>query len=120
MDIGKPLNPAIDIGQIEGAFIQGVGLMTLEEELFTPSGEQLTKGTSNYKIPSFGDIPEKFKVELFDATSNRHGLFHSKVGHSYCSKLFTTEIEGLRRAATSDGFQCSVCSSRRSPTSQQR
>lgn len=109
MDIGKPLNPAIDIGQIEGAFIQGVGLMTLEEELFTPSGEQLTKGTSNYKIPSFGDIPEKFKVELFDATSNRHGLFHSKVGHS--SDVLTTEIEGLRRTATSYGFQCTICTS---------
>ena len=79
MDIGKPLNPAVDIGQIEGAFIQGVGLMTLEEELFSPSGEQLTKGTGTYKIPGFGDIPEKFKVELFDKTSNRHGLFHSKV-----------------------------------------
>ena len=118
MDIGKPLNPAIDIGQIEGAFIQGVGLMTLEEELFTPSGEQLTKGTSNYKIPSFGDIPEKFKVELFDATSNRHGLFHSKVWNT--SNLFAAGFKGRRRAATTDGFECSVCSSRRSPASQQR
>ena len=79
MDIGKSLNPAVDIGQIEGAFIQGVGLMTLEEELFTPEGEQLTRGPGSYKIPAFGDIPEKFKVSLFDKTSNRHGLFHSKV-----------------------------------------
>ncbi|CAG5080707.1 Oidioi.mRNA.OKI2018_I69.PAR.g9688.t1.cds [Oikopleura dioica] len=79
MDIGKSLNPAVDIGQIEGAFIQGVGLMTLEEELFKPEGEQLTKGPGSYKIPAFGDIPEKFKVSLFDKTSNRHGLFHSKV-----------------------------------------
>ena len=52
MDIGDSLNPAIDIGQIEGAFIQGLGLFTLEELKYSPSGHLLTRGPGAYKIPS--------------------------------------------------------------------
>ncbi|RXG67436.1 Xanthine dehydrogenase [Armadillidium vulgare] len=51
MDVGKSLNPAIDIGQIEGAFMQGYGLFTLEELVFSSSGELLTTGPDSYKIP---------------------------------------------------------------------
>uniref|UniRef100_A0A1I8FHF3 CO_deh_flav_C domain-containing protein n=1 Tax=Macrostomum lignano TaxID=282301 RepID=A0A1I8FHF3_9PLAT len=56
MDLGASLNPAVDIGQIEGAFVQGMGLYTLEEQRFSPAGELLTKGPGAYKIPGFGDI----------------------------------------------------------------
>lgn len=52
MDVGKSLNPAIDIGQIEGAFAQGYGLYTLEQLRYSSSGELLTKGPNGYKIPS--------------------------------------------------------------------
>ncbi|PAA89674.1 hypothetical protein BOX15_Mlig009048g2 [Macrostomum lignano] len=64
MDLGASLNPAVDIGQIEGAFVQGMGLYTLEEQRFSPAGELLTKGPGAYKIPGFGDIPEEFNVQL--------------------------------------------------------
>ncbi|CAG5113950.1 Oidioi.mRNA.OKI2018_I69.chr2.g8039.t1.cds [Oikopleura dioica] len=78
MDVGRSLNPAVDIGQVEGAFMQGVGLMTIEEELYSPTGRLLTRGPGAYKIPGFGDIPAKLKVSLYDKFSNRHGLYHSK------------------------------------------
>lgn len=51
MDVGNSLNPAIDIGQIEGAFMQGYGLLTIEQLLYSPKGELLTKGPGTYKIP---------------------------------------------------------------------
>ena len=62
IDVGNSLNPAIDIGQIEGAFVQGMGLYTLEELLFSPkTGSLLTKGPGAYKIPckSTDSISEK-------------------------------------------------------------
>ena len=78
MDVGRSLNPAVDIGQIEGAFMQGVGLFTMEEELYSTKGVLLTRGPGAYKIPGFRDIPSKFRVSLYDEWSNRHGLYHSK------------------------------------------
>lgn len=51
MDVGNSLNPALDIGQIEGAFMQGVGLVTLEELCYSPEGVLLTRGPGAYKIP---------------------------------------------------------------------
>jgi len=53
MDVGRSLNYAIDVGQIEGAFVQGVGWCTIEEMLYFPSGHVFTKGPSNYKLPGF-------------------------------------------------------------------
>jgi hypothetical protein len=55
--------------------------MTMEEELYSPTGRLLTRGPGAYKIPGFGDIPAKLKVSLYDKFSNRHGLYHSKVYH---------------------------------------
>lgn len=51
MDIGRSINPALDYGQIEGAFVQGQGLFTMEESLWTKAGELFTKGPGTYKIP---------------------------------------------------------------------
>ena len=59
MDVGRSLNPAVDIGQIEGAFMQGVGLFTMEDELYNTKGQLLTRGPGAYKIPGFRDIPRK-------------------------------------------------------------
>ncbi|KAE8372890.1 molybdopterin binding aldehyde oxidase/xanthine dehydrogenase [Aspergillus bertholletiae] len=65
MDVGRTINPAIDYGQIEGAFIQGQGLFTTEESLWhRASGQVVTKGPGNYKIPGFRDIPQIFNVSL--------------------------------------------------------
>jgi xanthine dehydrogenase/oxidase len=65
--VGNSINPAIDYGQIEGAFIQGQGLFTLEESLWTRDGQLFTRGPGTYKIPGFSDIPQ-----IFNATLLRH------------------------------------------------
>ncbi|KAB7505701.1 Xanthine dehydrogenase [Armadillidium nasatum] len=83
MDVGKSLNPAIDIGQIEGAFMQGYGLFTLEQLLYTSSGELLTKGPGTYKIPTYmyagtHDIPREFNVTLLRESSNDRAVYSSK------------------------------------------
>lgn len=64
MDVGQSINPAIDYGQIEGAFVQGQGLFTMEESLWTRSGELATRGPGTYKIPSFSDIPQVFNASM--------------------------------------------------------
>ena len=65
MDIGRSINPAIDYGQIEGAFVQGQGLFTTEEMLWLRNnGNIATKGPGNYKIPGFRDIPQVFNVSF--------------------------------------------------------
>lgn len=65
MDVGRSINPAIDYGQIEGAFLQGLGLFTLEESLWhRASGQIFTRGPGAYKIPGFRDIPQEFNVSL--------------------------------------------------------
>ncbi|KAF2872915.1 xanthine dehydrogenase/oxidase [Massariosphaeria phaeospora] len=65
MDVGRSINPAIDYGQIEGAFVQGQGLFTTEESLWMrASGGVATKGPGAYKIPGFRDIPQVFNVSL--------------------------------------------------------
>lgn len=65
MDVGRSINPAIDYGQIEGAFVQGIGLFTMEESLWhRASGQIFTRGPGAYKIPGFRDIPQEFNVSL--------------------------------------------------------
>lgn len=77
-DVGSSLNPAVDIGQVEGGFVQGQGLFTMEEMVWTKTGSLFTKGPSTYKIPSANDIPIDFRVSLFDDAPNRRTIFSSK------------------------------------------
>lgn len=106
MDVGHSLNPAIDIGQVgiigpltsiskvaycsapfssdlspqvEGAFMQGLGLFTLEELHYSPRGVLLTRGPGSYKIPAFGDIPTHLTVSLLRDAPNDKAIFASKV-----------------------------------------
>lgn len=65
-DVGNPLIPEIDKGQVEGAFVQGLGWLTCEEVLYGDEGQLLTHGPSTYKIPAAGDIPVVFNVDLLD------------------------------------------------------
>ncbi|ORX66053.1 xanthine dehydrogenase [Linderina pennispora] len=81
MDVGKSLNKALDIGQIEGAFAQGQGWSTTEEFLYFPSnGRLFTQGPGNYKIPSAMDIPRDFRVSLLEGVkySALKTIFSSK------------------------------------------
>jgi xanthine dehydrogenase/oxidase len=65
MDVGRSINPAIDYGQIEGAFVQGLGLFTMEESLWQRStGQIATRGPGAYKIPGFRDIPQEMNISL--------------------------------------------------------
>lgn len=78
MDVGSSLNPAIDIGQVEGAFVQGLGLFTLEELHYSPEGSLHTRGPSTYKIPAFGSIPIEFRVSLLRDCPNKKAIYASK------------------------------------------
>jgi hypothetical protein len=73
-DVGDSLNPAIDRGQIEGAFVQGLGWLTGEELKWDADGRLLTHSASTYQIPSIGDAPADFRVELLPAgrAARRH------------------------------------------------
>ncbi|XP_069471536.1 aldehyde oxidase [Ambystoma mexicanum] len=78
MDIGCSINPGVDIGQIEGAFVQGLGLFTMEELKFSPGGVLYTRGPGQYKIPAICDIPEQFRVFLLTSSPNPSAIYSSK------------------------------------------
>jgi xanthine dehydrogenase/oxidase len=78
MDVGNSINPAIDVGQIEGAFVQGLGLFTLEEVVTFADGRMFTRGPSTYKIPGFKDIPLEFNVHLLKDVPNPRAVHSSK------------------------------------------
>nr|WP_159466190.1 xanthine dehydrogenase molybdopterin binding subunit [Scandinavium goeteborgense] len=69
-DVGQSLNPALDIGQIEGGFMQGAGWLTTEELKWDNNGRLLTDGPMSYKIPAMSDMPEVFNVSLLEAHAN--------------------------------------------------
>jgi xanthine dehydrogenase large subunit len=70
-DVGTSLNPAIDIGQIEGGFVQGMGWLTTEELVFDDEGRLRTHAPSTYKIPCASDVPEDFRVALYASKGNK-------------------------------------------------
>lgn len=65
--------------QVEGGFMQGLGLFTLEELHYSPQGVLLTRGPGSYKIPAFGDIPTELTVSLLRDAPNAKAIFASKV-----------------------------------------
>jgi xanthine dehydrogenase large subunit len=69
-DVGSSLNPSIDLGQIEGAFVQGMGWVTSEELVWDPKGRLMTHGPSTYKIPGSRDVPPYFKVHILEDVPN--------------------------------------------------
>jgi xanthine dehydrogenase large subunit len=77
-DVGRSLNPAIDIGQIEGGFVQGMGWLTTEELVFDARGRLLTHAPSTYKIPCASDVPADFRVALFDGANRENTIHRSK------------------------------------------
>jgi xanthine dehydrogenase large subunit len=78
-DVGRSLNPALDIGQVEGAFIQGMGWLTMEELVWHPkTGLLLTHAPSTYKIPTANDTPPHFDVRLFDNANVQDSIHRSK------------------------------------------
>ncbi|WOI55514.1 xanthine dehydrogenase molybdopterin binding subunit [Palleronia sp. LCG004] len=77
-DAGRSLNPALDIGQIEGGFVQGAGWLTTEELVWDASGRLMTHAPSTYKIPATSDRPEVFNVALWDGENKAETIYRSK------------------------------------------
>jgi xanthine dehydrogenase large subunit len=77
-DAGNSLNPAIDIGQVEGGFIQGMGWLTTEELCWDKAGRLTTHAPSTYKIPAISDCPSDFRVSLFKNSNVADSIHRSK------------------------------------------
>ncbi len=78
-DVGASLNLAIDLGQVEGGFLQGVGWLTCEELVWSDQGKLLTSGPASYKIPAVADMPQDLRVHLVENRKNPEDtVFHSK------------------------------------------
>ncbi|HRG17432.1 MAG TPA: molybdopterin-dependent oxidoreductase, partial [Pseudomonadota bacterium] len=79
-DVGDSIAELIDRGQIEGGFVQGLGWLTSEELRWNAQGRLLTDAPSTYKIPTVGDVPEDFRVDLYRRTKapSTNVIFHSK------------------------------------------
>ncbi len=73
-DAGNTINPSLELGQIEGGFIQGQGWLTMEEVKWKDNGEITTFSPSTYKIPAASDIPKKFNVEIFKEGNNKENV----------------------------------------------
>jgi xanthine dehydrogenase large subunit len=112
-DVGKSLNPAIDMGQIEGGFVQGAGWLTSEELCWNPQGRITTHAPSTYKIPACSDLPPHFDVRIFERGDNiEESVYRSKaVGEPplmlaisvlHALKDAVAAIGGHRRAAVLD------------------
>ncbi|HIW99619.1 MAG TPA: xanthine dehydrogenase molybdopterin binding subunit [Candidatus Nesterenkonia stercoripullorum] len=109
-DVGDSLSPQIDIGQIEGGFVQGAGWLTLEELRWDVSdresrGRVATQAASTYKLPSFSEMPEELNVTLFERATESGVVYGSKaVGEPPLMHGFSIR-EALRRAAGAFGPQ---------------
>ncbi|XP_045916381.1 aldehyde oxidase 6 isoform X2 [Micropterus dolomieu] len=108
VDIGRSVNPSVDIGQIEGAFIQGLGLFTLEELKFSPSGLLYTRGPSQYKIPAVCDLPLHFNVYLLSDSHNPHAIYSSKGIGEPILFLGSSVFFAIKHAAAAARLECGL------------
>ncbi len=97
-DVGRSINPGLDIGQIEGAFVQGMGWLTTEQLVWNAVGQLTTHAPSTYKIPTAGDVPRHFKVDLWDAPNPQDNVFGSKAVGEPPFMLAISVFEALRDA----------------------
>ena len=107
-DVGQSLNPAIDIGQVEGAFVQGMGWMTTEELKWHPqTGLLTTHAPSTYKIPTANDSPVDFRVSLFDQPNRSDSIHRSKaVGEPPLLLPFSVLLAIKDAVASTGGERC--------------
>jgi len=105
-DVGRSINPAIDIGQIEGGFVQGMGWLTTEELVWDERGRLATHAPSTYKIPATGDVPEHLRVALWHEANREDNVGGSKAVGEPPFMLAISVYEALRNAvaaARADG-----------------
>lgn len=97
-DCGDALVPSVDLGQVEGAFVQGVGWLTTEEVVYGPDGRCVTKGPSTYKVPAVGDVPLAFRVRLLDAATQPGTIGGSKAVGEPPLMLAIAVVHAIRAA----------------------
>jgi len=97
-DVGCSINPALDIGQIEGGFVQGMGWLTTEELVWNAQGALATHAPSTYKIPTAGDVPEHFQVDFWPEPNTEDNVFGSKAVGEPPFMLAISVFEALRDA----------------------
>ncbi len=97
-DAGTSINPAIDVGQIEGGFVQGMGWLTTEQLVWNDNGVLTTHAPSTYKIPATGDIPEHFRVDLWPEANREDNVFGSKAVGEPPFMLAISVYEALKDA----------------------
>jgi len=97
-DVGHSINPAIDIGQIEGGFVQGMGWLTTEQLVWNDKGYLATHAPSTYKIPATGDIPAHFRVNLWPEANREDNVGGSKAVGEPPFMLAISVYEALRNA----------------------
>ena len=102
-DVGHSINPAIDIGQIEGGFVQGMGWLTTEQLVWNGKGYLQTHAPSTYKIPATGDVPAHFKVELWPEANREDNVHGSKAVGEPPFMLAISVYEALRDAVAQAG-----------------
>ena len=103
-DCGKSLNPAIDRGQIEGAFLQGAGWLTMEELIWDDAGVLKTGAASSYKIPACSDCPQHFNVMLLDTAPNQEdSVFSSKAVGEPPLMLSISVFQAIKDAIAATG-----------------
>jgi xanthine dehydrogenase large subunit len=100
-DAGRSINPSIDIGQIEGGFVQGMGWLTTEELVWNADGKLTTHAPSTYKIPTAFDVPERFNVSLWPEPNREDNIFGSKAVGEPPFMLAIAVFEALRDAVAS-------------------
>ena len=100
-DVGRSINPALDIGQIEGGFVQGMGWLTSEQLVWDDQGRLRTHAPSTYKIPTAGDIPAHFTVKLWHEANREDNVFGSKAVGEPPFMLAISVFEALRDAVAS-------------------
>jgi xanthine dehydrogenase large subunit len=97
-DVGRSINPGLDIGQIEGGFVQGMGWLTTEQLVWNDKGVLSTHAPSTYKIPTAGDVPAHFKVDLWPEPNREDNVFGSKAVGEPPFMLAISVFEALRDA----------------------
>jgi xanthine dehydrogenase large subunit len=102
-DVGHSINPALDIGQIEGGFVQGMGWLTTEQLVWNAQGKLATHAPSTYKIPATGDIPAHFKVDLWPEANREDNVHGSKAVGEPPFMLAISVFEALRDAVAQAG-----------------
>jgi xanthine dehydrogenase molybdopterin-binding subunit B len=102
-DCGNSINPGINIGQIEGAYVQGTGWLTCEELVWNDAGVLLTHSPDTYKIPAVGDRPLEFNVRLLENAAQEKTIFGSKAVGEPPLMLAISVREAIRDAIAAFG-----------------